>query len=698
MARAQRANECGYQFNRALKLNVPSPPGAVQSSPLTLSHYRADIDGLRAIAVLVVVGYHAFPNWISGGYIGVDIFFVISGYLITDIIFRRILARNFSIIDFYQRRIRRIFPALILVTFVTFGVGWFVLTPKDFQSLGTNIAGGAVFMQNIVLLGQVGYFDIEASRKPLLHLWSLGIEEQYYIAWPLMLLLVRRWGLNAVTLTIVLMVGSFILGLTTLKKSVDLAFYLPFTRAWELMVGSALSLWLITVDDVAISHWLSKEFQRLAARIESGLQQVVWAPGADRQGHLVQDGFALVAVAGIVFAVCRFDPHTPYPGSFALVPVLAAALLILTSGAWINRYLLSSGVMVFVGIISYPLYLWHFPLMAYARIVSDEGVSNLKMATVVATSVVLAWLTYQYVERPIRYGRSRNPAKIVALIGGMATVGILGLIADMTQGLPVRIPTSIRPFMLTGEETSAYWRRGSCLLLPDQSAADFSDDCSGDKRRPLLFTWGDSYAAALYPGLEHFSGPRGYSVAEYTASACPPLIGYEHPERRFCKGINDYVLRRITDLRPEVVILHSTWSYGEGDLEKGLKETVSRLRALKIKRIVLLGPVATWLGNGLAANVLDYYQHGSFSLIPRRTKYRSNDVWTTALDEWLRIRAEKLGIQYISARALMCNEDGCLARIGDNGSSLTAFDSGHLTVPGSTFVAQSILDQLLDPK
>lgn len=680
------------------QLKIPSSIGVFLSPTPTTPGYRPDIDGLRAIAVLVVVGYHAFPGWVPGGYIGVDIFFVISGYLITDIIFRKILIGNFSIVDFYQRRIRRIFPALIVVTFATFAWGWFFLSPKDFQSLGTNIAGGAVFMQNIVLLGQVGYFDLAASRKPLLHLWSLGIEEQYYIAWPLVLLIIRRWGLNAATLTIIMIVASFWLDLAILKKSVDLAFYLPFTRAWELLIGSVLSIWLITAKDAPIAVWITSQFQRLTSRIEAGLQLFVWAPGTSPRGHLVQEIFAGGAIAGIVYAVFRFNSQTPYPGTFTLVPVIATTLLLLTSGAAINRVLLSSRPMVFVGLISYPLYLWHYPLMAYARILWLDAVPGRVMMAIVFASGVLAWLTYQYVERPIRYAKPRRRAQIAALMAGMAAVGIVGFVADKSGGLPMRIPKEIRSFMLTGEETSAYWRRGQCLMLPDQSASDFSDDCSGGGRRPLLFVWGDSYAAALYPGLENFSGSRGYSVAEYTASACPPLINYVHPARRFCKTINDYVLRKIADLRPEVVILHSTWTYSADDLDTGLRETILRLRELHIKRIVLLGPVATWQGDGLAANVLDYYQHGSFSLIPERTKYRSQDDWTLALDSFLRIRAEKLDIEYISARDLMCNEDGCLARIGERGSKLMAFDSGHLTVPGSIFVAQSILDQLLDPK
>jgi peptidoglycan/LPS O-acetylase OafA/YrhL len=661
------------------------------------SNYRPDIDGLRAIAVLAVVGYHAFPARIPGGYIGVDIFFVISGYLITDIIFRKMLAGSFTIIDFYERRVRRIFPALIIVTVVTFAIGWFYLPPRDLQSLGTNIAGGAIFIQNIVLLGQVGYFDLAAARKPLLHLWSLGIEEQYYIAWPLILLAVRRWKANAVSLTFVLIIASFWLDLAILKKNVDLAFYLPFTRAWELLVGSSSSIWLITAKDVPVAVWTTTECQKACVRVENVLQQLVWAPGTAPRGNLIPEFFAIGAIAAIVGAVYRFSASTPYPGTFTLVPVLAATLLLLTSSSWINRFFLSSRPMVFIGLISYPLYLWHYPLMAYARILWADAVPKGVMIAAVIASAILAWLTYRCVERPIRFSKSRRHGKIAALMAGMAAVGAVGLIADKTGGLPIRIPGEIRGYMLTGEETSVNWRRSKCLLLPDQGASNFADECSGSGKRPMLFVWGDSYAAALYAGLNQLSDQHGYSVAEYTASACPPLIGFLQTDRRFCTSINDFVIKKIADLKPDVVILHSTWSYGgPNELNAGLQETARQLKGLKIRKIVLLGPVASWKGDGLSANVLDYFYESGHSLIPPRTTYRSNEEWTRALEDFLQKRAQELDIEYISARNIMCNDDGCLARIGDHGSDLTAFDNGHLTLPGALFVSDAILGRLLD--
>ncbi|UFZ04403.1 acyltransferase [Bradyrhizobium ontarionense] len=646
-------------------MNFAQPNLVLDEARATPLGYRKDIDGLRAIAVLPVVLYHAFSTAVPGGFYGVDIFFVISGYLITGIIHKQMLSNRFSIADFYARRIRRIFPALITVVLVTFLIGWFVLPPRELKSLGTNIAGGAIFIQNFILLGQVGYFDLAAEKKPLLHLWSLAIEEQYYIVWPLLLMLIGAWRRRSLAITIVLAAASFAACLIVQPRAPDYAFYLPVTRAWELLVGSGLALW----------------------SNERSVEPRSRAPVVRLAGELI----AVAGLLAIGIAFWRFGRLTPHPGLPTLLPVLGAAVLIAANGTLVHRFLLSSTPVVFVGLISYPLYLWHYPLMAYARIHFVDGVPVWIMGAIIVASALLAWLTYRFIERPIRFGRSWIHVKIGALACGMAALGVVGLFVDRTNGFPNRIPESIRGFMLTGEETSIHWRRGKCLLLPDQSAADFAAECAGTGRHPLVVVWGDSFGSSLYPGLAHFGAERGFDVAEFTASACPPLLDYVHPDRRHCRGANDFVAERLAVLKPELVILYSTWSYSAEDLRKGLQLTVARLRDIGVSKIVLLGPPATWLGDGLVSNLLDYYFQ-TYSLLPERTFYRSNDNWTHALEEFLEGQAKTLAIQYISTRQIMCNNDGCLARIGKDGSDLTSYDIGHLTYPGSIFVARQALD------
>jgi len=656
-------------------------------SATTATHYRPDIDGLRALAVLAVVGYHAFPKLFSGGFIGVDIFFVISGYLIAKIIFQEMLHDKFTVRGFYIRRIKRIFPALILVSLTTFLIGWHFLSPFEFHSLGTNLAGSSAFIQNFVLLNQVGYFDLAAEKKPLLHLWSLGIEEQYYIFWPLLLLGMYRLRLNAINLTFFLCLLSLIPCLLLYKKNPTLAFYSPLTRCWELLLGASL----------AIQSVLSKEFVPFASLRKHSLQflkKIIWEePPAAFKETTRHNIYAVIALALIIYGFCHFNQHTHYPSYRAFIPVIAAMLLISASSSWINTRFLSSRLMVLIGLISYPLYLWHYPLITYAKILTTNNTSTLLMAGLVFLSFLLAGCTYYLIERPIRFNKTH---KIAPLVGSMILLGCLGLFVTFTEGLPSRMPPSIRPFMLTGEETSIHWRRGQCLLLPEQSAAAFSPTCTDQTGpKPLIFVWGDSYAAAFYAGLNNLKKTEGYRVAEYTASACPPLLGFVHTQRRFCKGINDRVLQEAAAAKPDIVILHSTWRYAPTVMAEGLRATVAALRALNIHRIILLGPVPTWLGDSLAQNVFDYYLSNHKQVIPARTQYRLNAQSDEALDLELKAQAALLGIEYLAPRQIMCNSEGCLARIGQNGNELSAFDTGHMTLAGATYLVHAFLPKIL---
>jgi peptidoglycan/LPS O-acetylase OafA/YrhL len=645
-------------------VNVIQPHLVAEQAHTKPQRYRPDIDGLRALAVLPVLLYHAFPTAMPGGFIGVDIFFVISGYLITGIIHQQILSKTFSIADFYIRRIRRIFPALIVVLVVTLVIGCYGLPPREMKSLGANIGGSTIFIQNFVLLGQVGYFDLAAEKKPLLHLWSLGIEEQYYIVWPLLLSLIGASRARSLAVTALLAMASFIACVIVRGSAPDYAFYLPVTRAWELLIGSGLALW---------ANGRSFDPQPRIPVL-----------------HDYREVVSIGALLAIVVAFLRYNPRIPHPGFFTLAPVLAAAVLIGMNGTIVHRYILSARPAVFIGLVSYPLYLWHYPLMAYARIHFVDGVSASTMWIIILASIVLAWLTYQLIERPIRFGRRQVVIKVGALIGGMAVLGGVGVTADLTNGLPIRIPPNIRAFMLDGSETGPRWRSGKCLLQPEQSAADFAPECAGTGHHPLIAVWGDSYAASLYPGLKYFGDLRGFDVAEFTASSCPPLIGYTNSQRRFCKGANDYTLQRLIELKPEAVIFYTTWRYNDDDVRIGLDRTIALLRAGGINKIVVLGPPATWLGDGLPANLLDYYFQ-THTLLPERTWFRSNDAWTRPFDDFLEGQTKRVGIDFVSARRLMCNTGGCLTRLGPNGTDLTSFDTGHFTYPASIMLAEEVL-------
>ena len=359
---------------------------------MSVIKYRPDIDGLRAVAVGCVVCFHAFPNLLKGGFIGVDVFFVISGFLISTIIFQGLEDERFSYVDFYSRRIRRIFPALAAVSAATLLLGWYVLLPDEFQMLGKHVAGGAGFVSNLVLWGESGYFDAAAESKPLLHLWSLGIEEQFYLAWPLVLGLIwkRKRGFFAVTLLVAAI--SFAINIATIHNSPVAAFYSPLSRFWELMIGGALAY-------------------------------IVMHRPAMLRGYT--DARSTGGILLIAFAAVQLNAESAFPGFWALLPTCGAFLAISAGpDAWLNRHVLASKPMVWVGLISYPLYLWHWPILVFYRIASGRLLTPADRVGAVVVACGLAFLTYRLLERPLRRAPGRT-APILA--GAMACIGVLGL-------------------------------------------------------------------------------------------------------------------------------------------------------------------------------------------------------------------------------------------------------------------------------
>ncbi|MFO0456883.1 MAG: acyltransferase family protein, partial [Alphaproteobacteria bacterium] len=299
--------------------------------------YRADIDGLRALAVIAVMIFHAFPSSLKGGFVGVDIFFVISGYLISSIILRDLHAGEFSFAGFYARRIRRIFPALALVMFAVLAFGYFALLADEYMQLGKHVGAGAAFLSNVVLWREAGYFDNASETKPLLHLWSLAVEEQFYILWPALLYLCWRWRCSTLAVLLTVTALSFAANLASLRYDLSLAFYSPFTRFWELSAGAVLAYLNVT-------------------------RPLMLRPN-------LQNAMSWLGLALILAACFGLRKSLSFPGFWALLPVVGACLMIAAGAAApVNRWLLARPWMVGIGLISYPLYLWHWPLLSLARI------------------------------------------------------------------------------------------------------------------------------------------------------------------------------------------------------------------------------------------------------------------------------------------------------------------------------------------
>ena len=359
--------------------------------------------------MLLVLNFHAFPDAVPGGFIGVDVFFVISGFLITGIITRELELGRFSLIGFYNRRIRRIFPALIVVLGATLMLGWFWMLPQAFAQLGSDAFASAAFLANIALLLQSGYFDVESAKKPLLHLWSLGIEEQFYLFWPLLLMLAARLRFSIFAVAAMLGIGSFLLNVALIGSDPVATFYLPFTRAFELLAGAVLACGWVKIDKAgAADNWRASI------------------------------GVALIALAAVLL-----DSHRAFPGWWALLPVAGTALLLSTPAAWVNRVVLASQPLVWIGLISYPLYLWHWPLLVFFGIIKFGPLTLLERELILVASMVLAWATYRFVEMPFRFGvPSRR--KMFGLGAGMAMVAVAGCVVVWGRGFDFRLPPEIR--------------------------------------------------------------------------------------------------------------------------------------------------------------------------------------------------------------------------------------------------------------
>lgn len=673
-------------------------------SQLHLTHpkYRPDIDGLRAIAVLSVVGFHAFPLWVKGGFIGVDIFFVISGFLISTIIIESLQKKSFSFAEFYGRRIRRIFPALLMVLVSVYALGWFVLFADEYIQLCKHIAGSAGFVSNFILWKESGYFDNSAETKPLLHLWSLGIEEQFYIVWPLLLFVAWRKRFNLLTITIGLLLISFFLNIKGVRKDIVATFYLPQTRFWELLTGSVLA-------------WLSLQKKPIlgtvSQKLDCWVSRIIYAQVPENGGKTLRDVQSIVGVILIALAIFGIKKEYSFPGWWALFPIIGA-LLIIQAGAraWVNRVVLSNGLLVWVGLISYPLYLWHWPILSFARIIEGELPSREIRAAGVVVSVLLAWLTYKLIEKPIRFG-GRQKFKSYCAIAGMLIIGIVGYITQHNDGLAVRMKHQAefisyfeneRPEQKYFQKINKYslWKQECAFFDIDRYRAGTLEGSATDSkpresiasscftRDPgipkSILLWGDSHAQALSPGLQKYL-PPDYQLLQIATSACKPDVNSLGPSDSQCKQSNYFAIKTIQEVKPDIVVLAYHPSSAEDSPEIRI-EISKRILALGAERVVLVGPSPTWKSD------LPKLLARSRVHMPKRMKNGLSEE-IMLLNSSLKSKANgSEDIEYADVIDVFCNEDGCLTYLGDDvKTGVTSWDYGHLTPIASEFLAEQYL-------
>lgn len=676
----EASGKVGYELRRA----KPERDKQLLGSERETMNYRPDIDGLRAVAVLAVVFYHAGFSGVSGGYIGVDVFFVISGYLITRILLAEMLSGRFSVLYFYERRVRRLLPALFAMLMTCFIVGWAWLGPEDYAAMARSGIATLLFASNIWFWqNSGGYFGGATDLLPLLHTWSLAVEEQFYILFPLFLLLLLQLGRRttlAVTLSVVAI--SLLLAIWATPRSPSASFYLLPTRAWELGVGSLLALNLLPY---AAPRWARESAGAL------GLIAILWA-------------------------VAMYDGATEFPGLAALPPVLGTAALIWagSAGGCFAGQILSWRPVVFVGLISYSLYLWHWPIMAFARnrLVSIDLPLAWQLGTI-TLSIFLAWMSWRCIERPSRNGRGGSSV-FAASAAAVVVLGVLAVAVVMSGGAEWRYSQEQRSQLASLDSAKNIRACGG-----DRSTGNlctFGDE-KGKGGRVLL--WGDSHAEALLPAVDAWARTKGIALDYASASACAPLpelvrSDQAFAEQRRCLRFNKRISKHAASGRYQSVLLHARWPiYVEGThsistdagkpialarsgdafpanaernaslVSTALSDLLKRLTAANL-HVVLIGPVPElpWnVGDRVKASVLyDTPLPPPPTAEPVRARQASsNAVLTTS--------AERESVYVLDLTRSLC---GSTCPTHDN-ANVWYRDDNHLSPAGAVQLALPVL-------
>lgn len=647
--------------------------------------YRREVDGLRALAVLPVILFHAGFDIFSGGFSGVDVFFVISGYLITAIILSEIEGGSFSILNFYERRARRIIPALFLVMLICLPPAWIWLLPGDMRDFSKSLMAVSAFSSNLLFWKESGYFEAAAEIKPLLHTWSLAVEEQYYLVFPLFLLAIWRFGRRWV-LGILALLGLMSLSLAQWGSTAKpvMTFYLLPTRGWELLIGVFVAL-----------HLAGK------GRVEPP--------------RLVREVGGFVGLGLLIYAIVAFDDLTPFPSLYALVPTVGTALILLyaTSGTMVGR-LLGVRLLVGIGLVSYSAYLWHQPLFAFARHRSIVEPSQSLFLLLAALSLVLAYFTWKYVERPFRDRDAFDRRKIFSCcaIGSVIFIGF-GLWGYRSGGFPERMSP-----LAAGLERPVSGYAAGCKEADRTKSPCLLGDA---EVKPSIAIFGDSHAFVLGGELSADLYKRHVSAVMYEGSWCPPLIDVgtdnvrKNPAcRKFIQGGYSEVLKNPGISRVVLVAEWSSYTTGyrwperapsfytdvySGSksieenrrvVERGLQRTLAALRAAG-KSVVIMKPVPEYevvVPKALARRVLLAGVLDSDAISMDVASYRSRNAEIEKLFDRLHVES---GVKLLATSDVLCPQGRCLTHLD---SESLYMDSNHLSGAGARLVVPHLVAAL----
>ncbi len=647
------------------------------TEPATSLSYRADIDGLRSIAIVSVVIFHAFPSALPTGFVGVDIFFVISGYLISSLILRDHSANGFSLARFYRNRVRRLFPGLVLVLTATTIAAGLILYAPAFRTYGWHVFSSVLFFQNFTLLGESGYFGQAAQSKPLLHLWSLAVEEQFYLVWPLLLIALRRGRGAALNFGMLVIALASLIWLRVEAPAHPVAtFFLPVGRFWEFLAGA----WAARRD------------------ADSSAPPTGWTAST----------MSLLGLALLVLGFFVSRGSTALQGLFAGPPVFGAALLIAAGPNGVFNRLLAHAGFVYVGRVSYVWYLWHWPALSLLAIaLADDNPHGAWRMAAVLLSLLAAMATYHFVETPIRNG-SFGLRRLGILVSGMAILGAAGLGIFCANGLPgIGLHDPAREAFVQHFDISRpnmHFFEAAGLSKAFRLECDFYDleayRQGHETNRPLpqiapsctqrdqakshvLLIWGDSHAQQFSSGLTQ-TLPPDWQVLQVASSGCTPAFEDEHvSEREYCSTSNRQAVTTIAAVHPDVVLIAQRLHHNAATMRHIADVALGRGAG----RVIYAGPVPTW-----RKELPDIVVR---RLWPNPPRYNSVglDVRELAKARTLKSAfATTDRIAYADIVSALCNDNGCLTYVGDDlTAGLVSWDYGHLTPPASTYVAQQVL-------
>ena len=633
--------------------------------------YRKEIDGLRAVAVLPVILFHAGFTTFSGGFVGVDVFFVISGYLITTIIVDEMEIGSFSLLNFYERRARRILPALFFVMLCTLPFAWYWMLPQDLKSFSQSLVSVSLFASNVLFYLTSGYFDTASEFKPLLHTWSLAVEEQYYVLFPLFLMLAWRLGKKwIISLMLLVSVVSVIAAQWGSETHTAFTFFLLPARVFEILIGALISLY--------INH-------------KSGISSA---------NQSINKLISLAGLLLILYAIFAFDKRTPSPGLYTLIPTIGAGLVIVfaNSNNLVGK-ILGSKLLVFIGLISYSAYLWHQPLLAFARLISVNEPSITLLGLLAILSIILGYLSWRYIETPFRNKESLSRKRIFVFgaLGSLLFISI-GLFGNLNNGFYDRFSKDEQVLLAMGgwdyKKTMLVYSLGKCFIDKDQDYQTLiNNECiSQNKNIKKIIVFGDSEAAHLMGGVLTYFKDINYSIEQWTGTSCR-AINYSKNNKRCDIFYNEFMIKVVPSLNEnDIVIISSKWIGALEDI--GNNEFIQRIddlfNALKITRtnVVVVGSTPEFSDspfNLMVKKNLNPNKINNISLI-------SNDF--RKVNQLLSEETERYGYIFFDPTDVLCDKNDELMCLVSEHGSFVFYDGRHLSMYGSQKVISNIKSNL----